>query len=256
MAFQMKDRRHTDPPLAADCCPGALARVSCRSCALNTLCLPARLSPQEARIFDGVVERGRQLASGGSLIRAGTRMDALYVVRSGSAKRYSVSLNGAERVHGFVLPGETAGLEGFACDRYACEVAALEPTSYCRIPLTRLEPLLDHLPGLRREMLRLLGEALDESLRLRAELGMCDARGRVARFLADLSRRLELRGLSPTQFRLSMSRGDIARHLGLTLETVSRALGTFKRSGWLEVRARYITLLRPEALASMGGYAA
>ena len=201
------------------------------------------------------MERGRQLSAGASLVRAGTQMDALYVVRSGSAKRYAVSMNGTERVHGFVLPGEIVGLEGFASDRYACEVAALEPTSYCRIPLTRLEPLLEQLSGLRREVLRLLGEALDESLRLRAELGTCDARGRVAGFLADLSRRLELRGLSPTQFRLSMSRGDIARHIGLTLETVSRALGTFKSLGWLEVRARYITLLRPEALASMGGYA-
>ncbi len=252
----MKPQRHTSAPAATDSCRGALARVSCRSCALNTLCLPARLPPQEARVLESVVERGRQLCAGASLIRAGTRMDALYVLRSGSAKRYAFTMNGAERVHGFVLPGETVGLEGFASDRYACEVAALEPTSYCRIPLNRLEPLLEQLPGLRREVLRLLGEALDESLRLRAELGMCDARGRVARFLADLSRRLELRGLSPTQFRLSMSRGDIARHLGLTLETVSRALGTFKRSGWVEVRARYITLLRPEALASMGGYAA
>lgn len=251
----MKHQRHTGVPAVTDPAWGAPARVSCRNCALNTLCLPAHLSPQEARILDGIVERGRQLAPGAGLIRAGTRMDALYVARSGSAKRYAVTMNGTERVHGFVLPGETVGLEGFASGRYACEVTALEPMSYCRIPMSKLEPLLEQLPGLRREVLRLLGEALDESLRLRAELGTCDARGRVARFLADLSRRLELRGLSPTQFRLSMSRGDIARHLGLTLETVSRALGTFKRSGWLEVRARYITLLQPEALASMGGYA-
>ncbi len=232
---------------------GAAVRVSCRSCALNTLCLPAHLSPQEAHIFDDAVERGRQLVAGSSLVRAGAGMEALYVVRSGSAKRYSVTLDGTERVHGFVLPGETVGLEGFATGRYACEVTTLEPLSYCRISMSKLERLLERLPGLRREVLRLLGEALDESLRMRAELGMCDARGRVARFLADLSRRLEARGLSPTQFRLSMSRGDIARHLGLTLETVSRSLGAFKRSGWVEVRARYITLLRPEALVTLAG---
>ncbi len=249
----MQDGQH--PSASQTAGAGVIARLSCRNCALNALCLPARLSPREARMLENAVERGRQLGAGACLVRAGARMDALYVVRSGSAKRYSVTVDGMERVHGFVLPGEAAGLEGFASGQFACEVTALEPLSYCRIPMTKLDQLLEQLPGLRREMLRLLGEALDESLRLRAEFGMCDARGRVARFLADLSQRLEARGLSPTQFRLSMSRGDIARHLGLTLETVSRSLGAFKKSGWVEVRARHITLLRPDALVALPGCA-
>jgi len=65
----------------------------------------------------------------------------------------------------------------------------------------------------------------------------------------DLSRRLEQRKLSATQFRLSMSRRDIAHHLGLTLETVSRVLGAFKREGWIDVQLRHVRLLQPEALA-------
>lgn len=180
-------------------------------------------------------------------------MDALLVVRSGSAKAHSVTLEGAEQVHGFVLPGEAVGLEGFASGFYTCDVTALEPLDYCRIPLRGIEPLIERLPGLRREIFRLLGQALEESQRLRGHLGLCDARTRVARFLADLSRRLARRGLSPIEFRLSMSRRDIARHLGLTLETVSRSFGAFKREGWLRVRARYVTVLRPEALAALGG---
>ena len=186
-------------------------------------------------------------------MRAGASMDALLVVRSGSAKRFTLTLEGTEQVHGFVLPGEAVGLEGFATGRYGCEVSALEPLSYCRLPMRKLEQLLERLPGLRREMLRLLGQALDEALRLRGELAEADARGRVARFLADLSARLARRGFSPHEFRLSMSRADIARHLGLTLETVSRAFGTFKREGWLRVRARDISVLRPEALAALIG---
>ncbi len=204
-------------------------------------------------MLEAAVERGRQVLPGVTLVRAGEPMAALLVVRSGSAKRYSVTLEGAEQIHGFVLPGEAVGLEGFASGRYTCEVSALEPLSYCRVPMRKLEQLLERLPGLRREMLRQLGQALDEAQRLRGELTQSDARGRVAHFLADLSERLARRGLSPTEFRLSMSRADIARHLGLTLETVSRALSTFKREGWLRVRARDISVLRPEALAALGG---
>ena len=220
---------------------------------MQAICLPANLPGDEARTLETAIERGRPLASGGALVRAGDPMAALLVVRSGSAKRFSVTLQGTEQVHGFVLPGEAVGLEGFACGRYTCEVSALEPLSYCRVPIRKLEQLLERLPGLRREILRLLGQALDESQRLRGELALSDARGRLAHFLADLSQRLERRGLSPTEFRLSMSRADIARHLGLTLETVSRALGAFKREGWLRVRARHISVLRPDALAALGG---
>jgi CRP/FNR family transcriptional regulator len=224
--------------------------LSCKSCALNRICLPAHLSPHEAHILDGAVERRRELPAGASLIQAGARMEALYVVRSGSAKTFCVTVDGEERVRGFHLPGEVVGLEAFAEGRHECGVVALEPLSYCRIPLQRFERLMETLPGLRREILRLLGQSLNEAQRQRCELGITDARGRVARFLVDLSCRLQRRNLSPTQFRLSMSRRDIAYHLGLTLETVSRALTAFKREGCVEVRARYIKLLKPDALAA------
>jgi CRP/FNR family transcriptional regulator, anaerobic regulatory protein len=227
------------------------AALSCRSCALSGLCLPAQLSPHEARVLDGSVERGRELAAGASLIRAGMPMHALYVVRSGSAKSYCLTANGDERVRGFHLPGEVVGLEGFAAGHHVCEVVALEPLRCCRIPVASLERLMETLPGLRREIMRLLGQSLEDAQHRCAELGATDARVRIARFLVDLSGRLERRGLSATQFRLSMSRTDIARHLGLRLETVSRVLSALSREGSLKIKARYIKLLRPEALASL-----
>jgi CRP/FNR family transcriptional regulator, anaerobic regulatory protein len=235
-------------PSPGESTPGT--ELSCRSCALNRICLPAHLSPHEARVLDGAVERGRKLATSASLVRAGMPMQALYVIRSGSAKSYCLTTDGEERVRGFHLPGEVVGLEGFAEGRHLCEVVALEPVHCCRIPVQRLERLMETLPGLRREILRLLGKSLDDAQRRYADLGVTDARGRIARFLVDLSQRLECRGLSATQFRLSMSRGDIARHLGLTLETVSRVLAALKREGSIEVQARYIKLLDLHALAS------
>ncbi|HET9106012.1 MAG TPA: helix-turn-helix domain-containing protein [Steroidobacteraceae bacterium] len=225
--------------------------LSCGSCALSRICLPANLSCEETRILDGAVERGRPLRAGARLFRAGARMDALYAVRSGAAKSCGLTRDGEEYVRAFYLPGEVVGLEGFACGRHPSDVVALEPMRYCRIPSGRVERLMATLPGLRRELLRLLGQSLEEAQRMRVEMSTVDARGRLARFLVDLSSRLEQRNLSPTHFRLSMSRRDIARHLGLTLETVSRTLGSFRRASWLEVRARYIELLQPAALASL-----
>ena len=229
------------------------AELCCSSCALKCICLPARLPACEVRILEGAVRRGQALPAGASLIRAGRQMQALYVIRSGSAKGYRITTQGDETVHAFYLPGEAVGLEAFAEGRHVCEVVALEPVRCCMIPLRRLERLMEALPGLRREIVRLLGQAIEDAQRRYTGMGCAGAQERLAGFLVDLSRRLERRKLSPTQLRLSMSRRDIAHHLGLTLETVSRVLGAFKREGWIEVRLRYIKLLQPEALASLAG---
>ncbi len=206
-------------------------------------------------MLEHAIERGRPLAAGASLIHAGRRLQALYVVRGGSAKSIGLSIDGDEQILGFHLPGEVVGLEAFARNLHLCEVVALEPLRYCRIPIRRLEALMQALPGVRREIMRLLGQSLEEAQRQRAGMGFADARQRLAGFLIELSRRLELRGLSPRQFQLSMSRRDIANHLALTLETVSRTLGAFKRAGWLAVRRRQIEILEPGALAALSGAA-
>lgn len=230
---------------------GGGAEISCGSCALSQICLPAQLPPEEVRILEHAVDRGHVLASGATLIHAGLRMQALYVVRSGSAKCYCLSAEGEEWVRGFYLPGELIGLESFAERRHPYYVVTLEPVRYCKIPVTRFELLIDILPGLRREIVRVMSQSLEESQRRRAFLGLADARARLAGFLLDLSRRLERRGLSPREFKLSMSRWDIARHLGLTVETISRGLSAFKRAGWLTVRLRHIAILRPDAIAAL-----
>ena len=225
--------------------------MSCVGCALVRICLPSRLAPEEVRILENAVERGRSLPAGATLVHAGKKMQALYVIRSGSVKYYTISAEGDERVRGFYLPGEPIGLEAIAERRHSSEVVALEPLRYCRIPLQRLEFLIDTLPGLRREIVRLLSQSLEQAQRLRTDIGPADARTRLAGFLVSLSRRLELRGLSPQTFELMMSRRDIANYLGLTLETVSRVISSFKRAGWLMVRQRHIAILKPDALGGL-----
>jgi len=228
-------------------------QLSCCNCGLHRICLPANLPAAEVRTVQEAVRRGRALPAGASLVRAGRRMQALYFVRSGSAKDYSLTSGGEERVHAFHLPGDAIGLEAFAERVHPREVVALEPLCYCMIPVRRLEQLMDGLPGLRQEIMRLLSQAINDAHRLHDSLGRTGARERLADFLLNLSRRLERRNLSPTQFRLTMSRRDIAHHLGLTLETVSRMLTGFKRQGWIEVRQRYIKLVKPEALLALAG---
>lgn len=80
-----------------------------------------------------------------------------------------------------------------------------------------------------------------------------NAEERLAAFILNLSHRFAERGFSPREFRLTMTRGDIGNYLGLTVETISRLLGRFQKSGMLSVKGKYITIEDMEKLTDIAG---
>jgi CRP/FNR family transcriptional regulator len=82
-------------------------------------------------------------------------------------------------------------------------------------------------------------------------LGKKSAEDRLATFLLSLSQRFRKRGLSPTDFYLSMSRHEIGNYLGLAVETVSRLFTRFHDEGLLKVDRKHIQLTDLEALEVM-----
>ena len=85
--------------------------VSCQQCGLNELCIPHSLSDAEMDELDGNVRRGKPLQRGQHLFDEGQKFSALYAVRSGAVKAFSIDDNGEEQVIGFFLPGEILGLD-------------------------------------------------------------------------------------------------------------------------------------------------
>jgi CRP/FNR family transcriptional regulator, nitrogen fixation regulation protein len=64
-------------------------------------------------------------------------------------------------------------------------------------------------------------------------LGRKTAQEKIATFLLDLAERMD----EDDRFDLPMQRSDIADHLGLTIETVSRTLTDFARKGLIRLAA-------------------
>ena len=90
------------------------------------------------------------------------------------------------------------------------------------------------------------GDALAEGIA--ADLS---AEERIARLLCSLSKRFASRGYSSREFNLSMSRRDIASHLRLATETISRVLARFQNAGIIQVNRKKVTILDKDRLREL-----
>ena len=245
--------RSTEVPMAvvfADGREASPAGIGCNECGLREICLPQGLDGPDWADLDQCIRRRRPLRRREMLYVAGRPAHSLYAIRHGSIKTYAVSPDGEEFVQAFHLAGEVLGLESLAGDCHDHFAEALEPTLYCEISTRALDDLLPRMEPLRRQVMRIINERLRDGRRRCLIQNRRDAYVRVAGLLQDFSRRRAERKLSPTRFRLSMDRRDIANYLGLTVETVSRAFSRLQREGALEVHGKHVNVLEPQLLAA------
>ncbi|WP_089726982.1 fumarate/nitrate reduction transcriptional regulator Fnr [Candidatus Thiosymbion oneisti] len=226
-------------------------RVACKNCSLATLCLPMGLTSDDVERLDGIVKRARPLHRGDYVFRNGERFHSLYVVKTGSVKTYAPSPEGGEHVLGFHLPGELIGLDAIEKEVHTCSAKVLETSAICEVPFSRLETLSSTIPSLQHQLYRLLSKEIGHDTELLLLLGKKSAEERLAAFLLSISKRLRKRGLSPTDFYLSMSRYEIGNYLGLAVETVSRLFTRFQDDGLLKVDRKHIELRDPEAMEAV-----
>ncbi|MDR2876975.1 MAG: fumarate/nitrate reduction transcriptional regulator Fnr [Chromatiales bacterium] len=227
-------------------------QVSCGACALHRLCLPLGIDKEDIDRLASIVSRRRPpLRRGEYLFHAGDAFRAVYVIRAGSVKMVNGSRAGDERVTGFYLPGELIGLDAIAAGNHPCAARALETTAVCEIGYAELEALARAIPGLQRQLLRLMSGEIRHERDMMVLLGGMPAGERLAALLLNLSSRFEQRGFPARELRLSMSRHDIASYLGLAVETVSRLFSRLQSEGLISVRRRQVIIDDGDALARL-----
>ena len=100
--------------------------VSCQQCGLNELCIPHSLSDSKMDELDTNIRRSKPLQRGQHIFEEGEKFAALYAVRSGAVKAFSIDANGDEQVIGFFLPGEILGLDAIEAGQHVSSARALE----------------------------------------------------------------------------------------------------------------------------------
>jgi CRP/FNR family transcriptional regulator, anaerobic regulatory protein len=217
-------------------------RTACSTCSLRELCLPVGLSSEDMARLDELVLVRRPVKRGEYLFRANDPFDSLYAVRTGFFKTKVLLEDGREQVTGFQMTGELIGLDGIGTERHTCDAVALENSEVCVIAFARLEHMSREMEILQHHFHKVMSREIVREHGVMMLLGSMHAEERLAAFLLNLSQRLLVRGFSPHEFNLRMTRDEIGSYLGLKLETVSRVLSRFQDDALITVAQKNIRI--------------
>jgi CRP/FNR family nitrogen fixation transcriptional regulator len=148
-------------------------------------------------------------------------------VIEGAVRTHKLLSDGRRQIGAFHLPGDIFGLENGDFHRFTAE--AIIDTITCVVKRQSLERVARADPAMVRSLLTMTTDNLQQVEKHILLLGRKTSQERVAAFLLEMNGRLTSAGV----IALPMGRRDIADYLGLTLETVSRALSAFQRKGYL-----------------------
>jgi len=172
----------------------------------------------------------------------------LYQVVDGAVRSYKLLSDGRRQIGAFHLAGDIFGLENGEAHRFTAE--AIVDTTVRLAKRVSLAHVAEQDATVARDLLNMTACNLQHAEDHMLLLGRKTALERVAAFLLEMDRRLTAAGVMA----LPMCRRDIADYLGLTLETVSRALSVLHDKGVLGFvgqTQRQIVLLDKPKLAEL-----
>jgi CRP/FNR family transcriptional regulator, nitrogen fixation regulation protein len=174
--------------------------------------------------------------------------DYVYQVMSGAVRSYKLLSDGRRQIGAFHLAGDIFGLEIGTDHRFTAE--AIVDTTVRLMKRRSLELAAESDVMVARNLLSMTTNSLRHAEDHMLLLGRKTSLERVAAFLIEMDTRSTAAGI----LALPMCRRDIADYLGLTLETVSRALSRLHALGILGFignNQRQIVLLDRDRLASL-----
>lgn len=155
--------------------------------------------------------------------------DFLYRVVSGVVRTHKVLNDGRRQIADFYLPGEIFGLE--TGEEHALTAEAVGEVVVFAMRRRTLLGIAETSCDLARKLWAVTMHDLRRSQAHMLLLGRKGALERVAWFLMDMAERVP----AHRDIMLPMSRQDIADYLGLTIETVSRAMTQLLDDGLIEL---------------------
>jgi CRP/FNR family transcriptional regulator, anaerobic regulatory protein len=184
------------------------------------------------------------------LFQEGDEAETCYRVLSGTVRLYRLLQDGRRHIVGFAVAGRFFAWDDE--DRYSFAAETVSEVVIVRYPRAQLDALVVAQPELAWRLLALARKELGAARAHALMLGRKTATERLATFLLGLAAEEPRDGTGASHIELPMGRADIADHLGLTTETVSRCLSHLRRDDLLTFDGqRRCRLVRPAALRAL-----
>ncbi|QPF73652.1 Crp/Fnr family transcriptional regulator [Roseateles sp. DAIF2] len=200
---------------------------------------------------DGYPVRGLPVSAGAVLFREGSPAQSISFVTRGAFKVYRTAEDGYEQVLSFVGRAEVLGFDGLCRRQHSSTAVALEDAAVFTLSNAEILGLETRVPALNRMLHRAASRQLQGCGDVVELMAAVAAEVRLARFLVQLSDRMQACGQSPLRLLLRMCRRDIASYLGLAHETISRSFSALVDWGYLQVDNRDIDILDLERLREL-----
>jgi CRP/FNR family transcriptional regulator, cyclic AMP receptor protein len=172
--------------------------------------------------------------------------EKVYLLHSGLVSIVLESPDGREMVINEMHAGDIFGELGLLTRQpRSTSAIARTDSEMLALPRQAFMGILEAEPALARQMLELTANRLRGSSERESALAFLDAQARLARLL------LQLEQQAPEKGYVTISQEELAQRTGQTRQTVAKALGRWRRAGWLITGRGHIMLLKREAFAQL-----
>ncbi len=204
------------------------------------------LSHEEMMEVAGITTE-KTFEKGEMIYTAGDKRKRLYVIHKGKVKVTRITESGKEQMIRILGPGEFLGeLSLFSVDPLTDNSQAIEKVNVCVIDGQHIKELMIKHPSISFKVMEELSKRLAKAENLIENISLRGAEKRLADMLVSL-------GDDKGKVVLKTSKGDLASHLGMSQETLSRKLSHFQDLGLIKLSGqRQILLLDIQGLKNLG----
>lgn len=190
--------------------------------------------------------RFQYVEKGGILFFQSDPSDAAYIVCEGNISIVLNSPDGREMVINEMQAGDLFGELGILTKKNrSTSAVARTKTRLFVIPSHTLLKIVENEPHFAFRLLEITAARLQMSGKREGALAFMDAQARLARLLLELERQEHRKGY------VTISQDELAQRTGLIRQTVAKALGKWRRSGWLITGRGRILILNRKALEEL-----
>jgi CRP-like cAMP-binding protein len=173
----------------------------------------------------------------------------LYIITSGKIKISHSSADGQEAVLAILGEGDFFGELALLDDSPRSATAeTIEPTETLTLHRDEFLDYIDSNPAFSRHVLHILAKRIRHLNKQVSDIFFLDLPARLARTILLLSDQHGEPVADGVLITISLTQTDLAEMTGATRVSINKALGRFRRAGWVRVEGRHLTVIDRPAL--------